>query len=103
MKLSDLSLDDFTLYWTLFSLVLVPTVVAISHGAANWSISIEKAADKSPAKWDDGPAHALRWFLVGFAANADRVSRLVAALLPIANVAKDAMKNAGRPPSPPAP
>lgn len=84
-------------YGAIVAYVVVPTLVTVSHPLARWARSVDGWARKSPAKWDDKPARALRWLLVGFAANADRASRFVAALLPMAQAAREAMRGASTP------
>jgi hypothetical protein len=92
-----MNLTEAAEYWTVFSAFLVPTLVVVSRPLSTLGIKVDESAKASPAKWDDKPARALRWLLVGFAVNADRLSRFVAALLPMAAAAREAMKQAEKP------
>jgi hypothetical protein len=89
-----MTLTEAAEYWTVFSAFLVPTLVVVSRPLSTLGRAADEAAKASPAKWDDRPARALRWLLVGFEANADRLSRFVAALLPMAAAAREAMNKA---------
>lgn len=89
-----MTVAEFEHYATLIAVVIVPTLVAVSHPIAKASRKVAKCAEATPAKWDDKPARALLWLCVGFEANADRLSRFVAFALPLAQRTRDAIRDA---------
>jgi hypothetical protein len=94
MNLFDITLEDAERIGGIVAFVVVPILVAVSRPLADGARGYVAYARATPSKADDRVAAALRWLCVGFEANADRLSRFVAALLPMASAAREAMKRA---------